>query len=67
MAKFMLVFNEIKKHIQMYWDNILQKKEAVKIGIWYRSIGILPPQLVQRCNGTTAGLGLLEVIWVGLA
>ena len=27
-------------------------------------IGHRPPRLVQRCNGTTAGLGLLEVIWV---
>jgi hypothetical protein len=25
------------------------------------SIGLLPPLLVQRCNGSTAGLGYLEV------
>jgi hypothetical protein len=24
-------------------------------------------RLIQRCNSITAGLGLLEVIWVGLA
>ncbi len=23
-----------------------------------------PPLLVQRCNGTTAGLGYLEVVWI---
>ncbi len=28
------------------------------------SIGNMPPLLVQRCNGTTARLGLLEVRWV---
>ncbi len=30
---------------------------------WYYAvpIGIMPPLLVQRCNGTTAGLGYLEV------
>jgi hypothetical protein len=36
---------------------------------WYRaaSIGTEPPLLVQRCNGTTARLGLLEVCWVAHA
>ncbi len=26
-----------------------------------------PPLLVQRCNGTVAGLGYLEVVWIVLA
>jgi hypothetical protein len=26
----------------------------------------LPPPWVRRCNGTTAGLGYLEVVWIVL-
>jgi hypothetical protein len=41
-------------------------RRQVKETFSSNQISIMPPPLVRRCNGTTAGLGYMKAIWIVL-